>query len=75
LKGGRRIGKAEKYNSGFEEPITSFEGHFPFIAFLNADIVIPPSDIELGEPFFSRDTMDELRYKWKRVVIWHGPFV
>ena len=45
----RRIGKAEEHDSWFVESAISPKSCFPFIAFFDAYVVVPPSDIKLCE--------------------------
>ena len=45
----RSVAEAEKYDSGFIETKGSNEYGLPLIFFANANIVISPLDIELGE--------------------------
>ena len=46
LKSGKGIAEAKGYDKRFEESKGAFEGSFPFIAFLNADVIVTPTDIE-----------------------------
>ena len=45
----RSIAETEKHDYGFIETEGSNECGFPLIFFVNANIVISPSDIEFGE--------------------------
>ena len=45
----RSIAEAEKHDCGFIETKGSNECGLPLIFFMNANVVISPSDIELGE--------------------------
>ena len=49
LEHGRGIAKAKEHDGGFEESFVGDEGRFPLVAILDADIVVPPMDVELGE--------------------------
>jgi hypothetical protein len=49
LEGGWGVSKAEKHDGGFEEAFWGEERGLPFIPLFNANIVISPSDVELGE--------------------------
>jgi cellulose synthase/poly-beta-1,6-N-acetylglucosamine synthase-like glycosyltransferase len=49
LKGGQTIGETEEHNQGFEKSLVCAKGGLPLITFLDADIVLPPPDIEFGE--------------------------
>ena len=49
LEGCRRVRKAEGHNCVFVVPVTSAEGRFPFVAFLNANSVVGVLDIDLAE--------------------------
>jgi hypothetical protein len=49
---GRGVSEAEEHNSGFKESSVGFEGGFPFVASLDAYIVVSSMDIEFGVPCF-----------------------
>ena len=46
-KGGWCIGESKSYDSGDEQSSWGFERHFPLVLFLNADVVVSPSNIKL----------------------------
>jgi len=45
--------RPEEHYHGFKQSFVSFEGTFPFVAFLDPYVVISPPDIEFGEPLGS----------------------
>ena len=47
LESGGGIAEAKGHNKRFKEFKGAFEGSFPFIAFLNADVIVTPTDIKL----------------------------
>ena len=49
LKGCWAICKAKEHDQGFEEATISLECCLPFISFLYVNIVIAPTDVQLGE--------------------------
>ncbi len=49
LEGGGRVGESEEYDSGFKQPSVGPEGCFPLVAIFDAYIVVPPSNVKLGE--------------------------
>jgi hypothetical protein len=49
LECGRRVAESEEHDCGFVEPERCFEGGFPFVSFLDPDVVVSPSDVEFGE--------------------------
>ena len=51
------------------------ESSFPFVAFLDPEIVISPSEIHLGEQFSSLQFLGQLSDKRERVVVLDGVFV
>ena len=75
LKGRRAVGKSEIHHQWFVESAVCPESSFPFIAFLDSDIVVSPSDIELGEEFGSPETMDQIVYERKWVTILFCDFI
>jgi len=65
LECGGRVGESKEHNQGFEEALTGLEGSFPFVAFLDLDIVIPLTDVELGKPPFANELVNEFLDEWK----------
>ena len=53
----------------------SLKRSFPFVSFLYSDIVVAPAYVELSEPLFARDFVNEFGYEWKWVTIWYGPCI
>ena len=49
LEGGGGVAKTKEYDCGFEESFVGNESCLPLITILDADIVIPPSNVEFGE--------------------------
>ena len=49
LEGGGGIAKPEEHDSGFKESHGCNEGRFPLIFLPNADIVVLPANVKLGE--------------------------
>ncbi len=75
LKGGWRVGESEEHNCRFEESFRSKECHFPFISFLNADVVVSPSYVELSEEGAAGKVVNSLGNKWGDVAVFLGPTV
>jgi len=75
LKSGQGVGQAEEHHSWFEETFASFEGGFVFIAFLDADVVISPANVELREKAFLCQVVDKFRNKWQWIFVRNCPFV
>src|ERR1700761_5807761 len=51
LEGGGTVGHAEIHDLGFVQSAIGYYHTLPFISFAYANVVIPPSDIELSEVF------------------------
>ena len=51
LKGSGRIGKPEEHDGWLEESFVGDEGRFPLVAILDPYVVVPPTNVELGEYF------------------------
>src|SRR5277367_4876844 len=49
LKGGRGVSEAEEHDSWFEETPRCLKGGLPLVALFDADVVIPPADVELAK--------------------------
>ncbi|KIJ59177.1 hypothetical protein HYDPIDRAFT_101119, partial [Hydnomerulius pinastri MD-312] len=43
------VGKTEEHDRRLKEPAVSPKGGLPFISFLDADVVISPAYVQLGE--------------------------
>ena len=69
LKGGRTIGETEEHDQGFEESSVCVEGGLPLITFLDADIVVPPPDIEFGEIPRTSESVNEVGDEWEWVRV------
>jgi len=75
LEGCWGVGQAEEHDGRFEQSVTCLEGGFPFVAFLDAYVVVSPTHVKFGKPFLPGDTVDELGDKRERVAIGDGPCV
>ena len=51
LEGGRGVAKSEEHDCWFIESKRGGEGCFPVVFRADEDIIVSPSDIELGEDF------------------------
>ena len=51
LEGGRGVAQPEEHDSGLIESPVCLEGCLPLVTFLDANVVVPPSDVQLGEGF------------------------
>ena len=49
LKGSGGVGEPEEHHGGFEESFVGDEGCFPLVTVFDSYVVIPPSNVELGE--------------------------
>ena len=49
LEGGRGVAQAKEHDSGFKETSMSNEGSLPLMPIFNTNIIISPSDVELGK--------------------------
>ena len=45
----RGVAETKEHNCRFEESLVSDESHFPLVTILDTNVVIPPSNIKLGE--------------------------
>ena len=69
LKGGGRVGHAKEHNSGFVKSPVGNESGFPLVTVLDADIVISPLYIELGEDLGVFEFVNEVRDQREGVCI------
>ena len=49
LECSQRVGKSKEHDCWFKKPLVGDEGGFPLMAIFDVNIVIAPSDVELGE--------------------------
>src|SRR5712664_3941476 len=69
LESGRTVGEAEEHNQGLKESSVRAESGLPLVTFLDADIVVSPADIQLGEVACTPETIYKVGNKRKRVDI------
>src|SRR6266436_5953080 len=69
LEGGRAVGEAEEHDQGFKKSSVCAECGLPLITFLNADIVVSPSDIKLGEVTRTPESVNEVGDERQRIRI------
>ena len=60
LECGQGIAESKKHDGGFVEATRGFECCFPLITIFDADIVVSPSDIELGENLRAPESVDDI---------------
>src|SRR5258708_34166771 len=75
LEGRWGVGKPKEHDRRFEESLGSEEWHFGFIAWLDAYVVVSPSDIELREEGAPAQMVNCLGNKGGDVAIPFGPLV
>jgi len=59
LEGGWGVGQPKEHYLWFKQSFWGFECDFPFIAFLNSDVVVPPSYVKLGEEGLSLELFQD----------------
>src|SRR5882757_10028159 len=65
----RAVSETEEHHQRFKESSVGAECSLPFITFLDMDIVVPPSDIKLGEVSCASETIDKVGNERKRIDI------
>ena len=61
LEGGGGVGETEEHNCRFKEAFMGDEGGFPLVSVFDAEVVVAPSNIKLGEDFSISEFIDEVR--------------
>ena len=51
LESGRGIGETKEHHDWFKESFMCDEGSFPLMPIFDSDIIVSPSNVELGEDF------------------------
>jgi len=75
LEGGWRVGESEEHNCWLEESLRSEECRFPFVSFLNVDIVISPLYVKFSEEGATSEAVNSLGNEWGNVAVFLGPMV
>jgi hypothetical protein len=66
LEGGRRVGESEEHDKRFKESLVGGEGSLPF---LDTDVVVSPTNVELGEVLGALESVDDIRDEGERVPV------
>ena len=64
----RGIGEAKEHDQRFKHPSISFECHLPFIAGSDSYVVVPPTDVELGEDASVLEFVNDIRDEGEGVL-------
>ena len=75
LEGSRGVTKAKGHDKGFKEAEFTFEGSFPFVTFLDTNVVITPSNIKFGEIARALEFVDKFWDQRKRCSIFNSNIV
>jgi hypothetical protein len=60
LEGGRTIGEAKVHDQWFKEATIGAKCGLPLITLLNSDIIVPPTDVELGKVLRAFESVNEV---------------
>ena len=69
LKGRRGVAEPKEHHSGFKEAERSDERCFPLVFLSDANVVITPSNIKLGEQCRVLHVIDQLRDEGERIPV------
>jgi hypothetical protein len=69
LEGSWAVGEAKVHDQWFEETSICSEGGLPLIALSDADIIVSPSHVELGEVSHALESIDEIVDEGEGVLI------
>src|SRR6202453_1722969 len=69
LEGCGGITQAKKHDCGLKESIACFEGCFMFVAFFDANIIVPPSNVKFRENGSATEVGDEIGDEGERVLV------
>ena len=75
LERGRRISEAEEHYSGLVESPSRFKRRFVFISCFDANIVVPPSYIQLGVDHSPSQLSNQCGDEGERVLVAHRPLI
>src|SRR5713101_4317253 len=68
----RRIGKTKEHHQRFKHSLVCLEGCFPFVTFLDLNIVVSPLYIELGKDLCILQFINDIRNEGEWVLILDG---
>ena len=71
----RTVTESEVHDARLEETLVGDEGSLPFVAFLNPDVVVAPTDVELGEDFRALQLVDDVGCEGQGIAIFHSDVV
>src|SRR5258708_20437874 len=71
LESGWTVGETKEHDQGFEQSSVCAECGLPLIAFLHADIVVSPPDIQFGEVTRTPESVNEVGDERKRICIFY----
>ena len=66
------VRESEEHHGRFEHSIWGFERGFPFIALLDANVVVSPSDVEFGKDERMDQISDGLFDVWQGTIVLDG---
>jgi len=69
LERGRRVHETKEHDERFKHATVGFEGSFPLVARTDANVVIPPSDVELCEDTSIFEFVDDVGDERERVLV------
>ena len=75
LECGGGVVETKEHNGRFEQSFVCDEGCLPLMPILDADIVVSPSNVKLGEMFYVLEFINKIRNKKERVGILDGMFI
>ena len=68
----RGVGKTKEHHQRLKHSFVHLEGSFPFVTFLDSNVVISPSHIKLGKYLHILQFVDDIRNKRKWVLVLNG---
>ena len=69
------VSESKEHHERFKQPFGGKEGGLPFISFLDADIIVPPSYIKFGKEGAPSQPVNYLRDEGRDVAVPSGPLV
>ena len=67
--------KTEEHDCGFEEPLVGNESHLPPVSIFNVNIVVSPSNVELGKVLGIFELVNKVGDEGEGVCVTDGMFV
>ena len=75
LERGKGVAKTKEHDGRFKESFVGNEGRFPLMTILDVDVIVPPTNVKLGEVASIFQLVHKVRDEGEEVGITSGVFI